>query len=81
MVGGTPNGGRHQMPEGRDVAAVFIGWAQKHHWHWFHGRRKRATIRFGQPTGFLPMMPTRFLRSSADWALHTYVTIFAAGQR
>ena len=33
---------RYQMPEGRDVASVFIGWAQKHHWHWFDGRRERA---------------------------------------
>ncbi len=33
---------RYQMPDGRDVAAVFISWAQKHHWHWFHGRRERA---------------------------------------
>jgi hypothetical protein len=25
----------YRMPEGRDVAQVFISWAQKRHWHWF----------------------------------------------
>ena len=29
----------YRMPEGRDVAQVFIALAQKHHWHWFHRRR------------------------------------------
>jgi hypothetical protein len=47
---------RYQMPEGRsfDVAAVFISWAQKHHWHWFHGRREPANSPFRPPDWYPP---------------------------
>jgi hypothetical protein len=45
--------GRYQRPEGRDVAAVVIGWAQKYHWHWFHGRRERADNPF-RPVDWYP---------------------------
>jgi hypothetical protein len=43
---------RYQMPEGRDVAAVFISWAQ-HHGHSFHGRRERADNPF-RPADWFP---------------------------
>ena len=35
---------RFRMPEGagHDAARVFIIWAQRHHFSWFHGRRERA---------------------------------------
>jgi hypothetical protein len=47
---------RYQMPEGQgfDVAAVFISWAQKHHWHWFHRRRARADSPFRPPDWYPP---------------------------
>jgi hypothetical protein len=44
---------RYQMLEGRDVAAVFISWAQKHHWHWFFGQRERADHPF-RPADWFP---------------------------
>jgi hypothetical protein len=44
---------RYQMPEGRDVAQVFISWAQKHHWHWFHRQRERADNAF-RPADWFP---------------------------
>jgi hypothetical protein len=48
---------RYQMPEGRDVAAVFISWAQKHHWHWFQGRREWADNPF-RPADWYPPQDT-----------------------
>jgi hypothetical protein len=47
---------RYQMPEGRgfDVAAVFISWAQKHHWHWFFGQRERSEHPFRSADWFVP---------------------------
>jgi hypothetical protein len=45
---------RYQMPEGRDVAQVFISWAQKHHWHWFFGRRERVDNLFRPPDWYPP---------------------------
>ena len=46
---------RYQMPEGggHDAARVFIVWAQKHHWHWFLGRRERADHPF-RPADWFP---------------------------
>src|SRR5262249_18771835 len=45
---------RYRMPEGRDVAQVFISWAQKHHWHWFHRRREWADNPLRPPDWYPP---------------------------
>jgi hypothetical protein len=46
---------RYRIPEGagHDAARVFIAWAQKHHWHWFFGRRERADNPF-RPADWFP---------------------------
>jgi hypothetical protein len=44
---------RYRMPEGRDVAQVFISWAQEHHWHWFRCRREWAANPF-RPADWYP---------------------------
>src|ERR1700747_1058302 len=44
------------MPEGasHDAARVFITRVQKHHWHWFFGRRERADNPFRPPDWYPP---------------------------
>jgi len=54
---------RYQMLKGRDVAAMFISWAQKHHWHWFFGQRERADHPFRPADWFPRSMPIRTPKS------------------
>jgi len=44
---------RYRMPEGRDVAQVFISWAMQKHHHWFFRQREWADNPF-RPADWFP---------------------------